>query len=267
MQSASTARGPGSSLGRIRAIAVNTWREAIRSRVLYVILIFAVLFLLASRFLGSISVGQDLKIVKDMGLAGISIFSVLIAILVGTNIVYHEIDRRTIYTILSKPVRRSEFVLGKYFGLCATLFTVVAAMSAIFLVQVAFYEGGFSAPLLVAIALGLVELAVITSVAVLLSCLASPLLSAVFTFGFYVIGHMIRNILALFDYIDSQATKELLSVIYFVLPNLNNFNVHRQVVHGLPLPWDSIAWAVGYGFVYSALMLTLASAALGRRDL
>src|SRR5439155_20511807 len=182
---------------------------------------------------------QDVKIVKDLGLAGISLFSVLIAILVGTNIVYQEIDRRTIYTILSKPVYRYEFVLGKYLGLCGTLATVVVAMSVIFLGQVAFVGGGgLGAPLLVAIALVILELWVITSVAVLLSCIASPLLSAVFTFCFFIIGHTIRNLLALLEYVQNPPARKLLSLLYFILPNLDNFNVHREVVHGLPLPWD-----------------------------
>jgi Cu-processing system permease protein len=255
------------SVRRILAIALNTYREAIRNRVLYVILAFAVFFILGSRFLGSISVGQDIKIIKDMGLAGLSVFSVLIAILVGTNIVYQEIDRRTIYTILSKPARRHEFVLGKYFGLLATLVTVVAAMSLVFLAQVSLAGGGFGLTMLVAIALIGVELAVVTAVAVLLSCIASPLLSAVFVFCFYVIGHTLRNLLALLPYVESDGMRKFLSLIYFVLPNLNNFNVHRQVVNDLPLPWDTIGFAVAYAVVYVAALLTLSSMALERRDL
>ena len=252
---------------RVLAIAANTYREAIRNRVLYVVLAFAAFFLLACRFLGSISVGQDVRIIKDMGLAAISLFSVLIAILVGTNIVFQEIERRTIYTILSKPVRRTEFVLGKYLGLCATLVTVAGAMSLLFAAQVQWAGGGMSWPLVVAIAMSLLELFVITSVAVLLSSIASPLLSAVFTFCFYVIGHTIRNILALLPYIESVTVRKLLSVLYFVLPNLDDFNVHSEVVHGLPLPWETMGYAAAYGIVYIAAMLTFASMALGRRDL
>jgi hypothetical protein len=115
--------------------------------------------------------------------------------------------------------------------------------------------------------MSLLELFVITSVAVLLSCIASPLLSAVFTFCFYVIGHTIRNLLALLPYVESSATRKFLSLLYFILPNLDDFNIHSEVVHGLPLPWDTMGWAVAYGVVYSAAMLTLASMVLGRRDL
>jgi ABC-type transport system involved in multi-copper enzyme maturation permease subunit len=254
-------------MGRILSIAANTYREAIRNRVLYVVLAFAAFFLFACRFLGSISVGQDVKIIKDMGLAAISLFSVLIAILVGTNIVFQEIERRTIYTILSKPVRRAEFVLGKYLGLCATLATAALLMSALFALQVHLIGDRLSWPLAAAIGMILLELFLITSVAVLLSCFASPLLSAVFTFGFYVIGHTIRNLLALLGYIESGAVRKLLSLLYFVLPNLDNFNIHREVVHGLPLPWDTMGWAALYGILYIAAMLLLASLVLGRRDL
>ncbi len=247
-------------------IGANTFREAIRNRVLYIILVFAFFFILGSRFLGSISVGQDVKIIKDMGLAGISLFAVLVAIFVGTSIVYQEIERRTIYTILSKPVRRREFVIGKYLGLCMTLATVVAAMTVVLGLQLWLVGAGFDLSFLVAISLTLAELFVITSVAVLFSTVASPLLSAVFTFCFYIIGHTIRNILGLLQFVDSDIVRRFLSGIYFVLPNLDNFNVHREVVHGLPLAWPAIGYSLGYGVAYSALMLTLAALALGKRD-
>ena len=254
-------------MNRIFSIAANTFREAIRNRVLYVVLAFAVLFSFGSRFLGSISVGQDVRIIKDLGLAGISLFSVLIGILIGTSIVYQEIDRRTIYTVLSKPVRRFEFVIGKYLGLCAVLTVVVLGMSVLFLAQVALSGGELTGSLAVALGLSLFELFVIMSVAVLLSCIASPLLSAVFSFCFFVIGHTIRNLLALLGYIESAFVRKALSLLYFVLPNLDNFNVHSEVVNGQPLPWEMIGYSLAYGAVYIVAMLTLATWALGRREL
>ncbi len=126
---------------KIKVIALNTFREAIRDRILYLLFFFAAVALVFSRLLAVLTVGDRVKIIKDVGLASISLFGVLMAIMVGTGLVYKEIDKKTIYTLLSKPIQRWQFLLGKFFGLVLTLFIMILAMSLIFLVIVEVYMG------------------------------------------------------------------------------------------------------------------------------
>jgi ABC-type transport system involved in multi-copper enzyme maturation permease subunit len=117
----------------IKVIALNTFKEAVRDRILYLLLFFAALSILVSRILALLTVGDRAKIIKDVGLASISFFGALMAILIGTGLVYKEIEKRTIFTLISKPMRRHEFLLGKFFGLVLTLLVMLALMSVIFL--------------------------------------------------------------------------------------------------------------------------------------
>ncbi|MBI4640616.1 MAG: ABC transporter permease, partial [Candidatus Tectomicrobia bacterium] len=142
---------------KIRAIAVNTFREAIRDRVLYSLLFFALFMIGSSALLGTLTIGEQVKVIKDLGLASISVFGLFIAIFVGIGLVYKEIERRTIYTIIAKPIRRYEFLIGKYLGLVLTLLVEVAVMAVGFSLLITLYEGFFDTALLKAILLTIFE--------------------------------------------------------------------------------------------------------------
>lgn len=252
--------------GKIGIIALNTFREAIRDKILYNLLLFALLMIGGSVFLGTLTTGEQVKVVKDMGLACISLFGVLISVMVGIGLVYKEIDRRTIYTILAKPIRRSEFLLGKYLGLMLTISLNVVVMSAGLLGILRVLEGAFPWILLKAVLLILVELMVVTSIALLFSTFSTPFLSALFTLGLYVIGHLSQEFRLLGARSEDPLTRGFTSALYYLLPNLQNFNIKGEVVHGVPVAPSFICFSVIYGMLYMAIILMTASAIFRRRD-
>ncbi|MBI2876292.1 MAG: ABC transporter permease subunit [Candidatus Tectomicrobia bacterium] len=251
---------------KIGVIALNTLREAIRDKILYNLLLFALLMIGVSVFLGTLTTGEQVKVVKDMGLACISLFGVLIAVMVGIGLVYKEIDRRTIYTILAKPIRRSEFLLGKYLGLMLTIFLNVLVMAAGLSGITWGLEGIFPWILLKAVLLILVELMVVTSIALLFSTFSTPFLSAMFTLGIYVIGHLSEEFKLLGAQSESPLIRGLSSFLYYLLPDLQNFNIKAEVVHNVPVDPSFIFFSILYGVLYMGITLAIAAAIFDRRD-
>ena len=251
---------------RIRVIAFNTFKEAIRDRILYLLLFFAGVSIVLSRILALLTVGDRVKIVKDVGLASISLFGALMAILIGTGLVYKEIDKKTIFTLMAKPLHRHEFVLGKFFGLVLTLFVMLAAMSLIFMALIFAHTLSFEPRLLLAIGFIFVELVLVTAVAILFSCFSTPILSALFSLSFYVIGHFSWSLETLLRKVRPGPSRVLAQVLYAVLPDLENFNFKTEVVHGLAIPAGVIVYGLLYGAVYTMFVLTLAVIVFRKRD-
>jgi ABC-type transport system involved in multi-copper enzyme maturation permease subunit len=255
------------SLRRIGPIAVNTLREAVRNRLLYTLLFFAVTMIGFSVLIASLSYVEGERIIQDVGLASIRLFSVGIAIFVGIGLIHGEVERRTIYTILSKPVTRPEFLLGKFLGLLAMvwlqLLLMALAFAAVSLLAGAKLDLGHGAALLLA---G-IELMVIVAVATLFSSFTTPILSALFTLGIYTLGHLSRNLYFLGQQSDAESVKSAASLIYRLLPDLESFNLSIQAVHGLPISAAEVAWPVLYGVAYSVVLLILAAFIFHRRDL
>lgn len=247
------------------AIARNTFREAIRDRILYLLLAFAILMIAASRVLSLLTVGAEEKIVKDIGLASISLFGVATAIFVGVGLVFKEIERRTVYTLISKPIRRSQFILGKYLGLVMVLAFNLAIMT-LFFYGLLFVKGWVDAAILRAILLIFVELLLVTAIAIFFSSFSTPILSSLFTVTFYIIGHLSWGLLLLADKLESQASRALCRLLYRILPNLEMLNVKGMVVHGATVPLSQMGWACLYGAAWTALVLVGAAAVFRRRD-
>jgi ABC-type transport system involved in multi-copper enzyme maturation permease subunit len=255
-----------SSARKIWAIILNTFREAVRDRILYAIVFFALLILLLSTIMDLITIGQRAKIIIDMGLASISIFGTLIAIFVGIGLVYKEIDKRTIYTIVSKPVARWQFLLGKYLGLLLTILVEVAAMSAIFFV-IAYLESDSLNPILfVAIGLTFLELMVICAVAIFFSSFSTPILSGMYTLGVYLIGHLTHDLYHFSFRFKGTIMQKLMLFLYYFFPNLDNFDIRSQAVHGLPVDWGYVLFSVIYGIGYIVILLVISSYIFARRD-
>lgn len=250
----------------VAVIARNTFKEAVRDRILYLLLFFAATAILFSRVLALLTVGDRMKIVKDVGLASISLFGALMAILIGTGLVYKEIEKRTIFTLLSKPIRRSEFLLGKYFGLVLTLAVMLACMGIIFLALVFLQTGTVELKLFAAITFIFIELVLLTAVALLFSCFSTPILSSLFSLAFYLIGHFSWSLETLIKKVRPGWGKTLLRVLAAILPDLETFNIKTEVVHGLPLPASLLLISTAYGLVYAAFVLTLAILVFRRRD-
>ena len=251
---------------KIKTIALNTLKEAIRDRVLYLLFFFAAVSLVSSRLLALLTVGDRVKIIKDVGLASISIFGMLMAILIGTGLVYKEIDKKTIFTLLSKPIQRWQFLVGKFFGLVLTLFILTALMSLIFLVILFLHTFHVEGRLLLAILFIFIELVLITAVAILFSCFSTPILSSIFALSFYVIGHFSWGLEPLIRRARPGIARTALQVLYTLLPDLENFNFKTEVVHGLTVEPRYYLFSALYGLAYTLFVLVLAVLVFKKRD-
>jgi ABC-type transport system involved in multi-copper enzyme maturation permease subunit len=251
---------------KIRAIALHTLKEAIRDRILYLILFFAVICIGFSRLLALLTIGDRVKIIKDVGLSSLSLFGALMAILIGTGLVYKEIDKKTIYTLLSKPIHRYQFLLGKFFGLVLTLFIMLLLMSIIFLALIFFHTFKIEWQMLIAILYIFLELCLITSVALLFSCFSTPILSSIFSLAFYLIGHTAWGLETLIVKIKSGFGKAVAQALYQFLPDLENFNFRTEVVHNLPIPPSIFLFSALYGIFYTLFVLTIALLIFRKRD-
>jgi len=251
---------------KIGAIAGITFKEAKRDRVLYLLFFFAALGIIASRVLAILTVGDRVKIIKDVGLASISLFGILMAILIGTGLVYKEIDKKTIYTLLSKPLHRAEFILGKFLGLVLTLFVMTLAMALIFLAIVYAHTLKVEGALLVAVGYIFLELVLITAVAVLFSSFSTPILSSLFALAFTLIGHLSWGLELIIRKMKPGTGKALVRALDTFLPDLENFNFRTEVVPGLHTPPAIYLDAFLSGVCYTAFLLGLAVLIFRRRD-
>src|SRR5258707_2358107 len=256
-------------LSRTLPIARNAFREAVRDRVLYNLIIFALLLIAGAIFLGALSAGQEAKIIVDLGLSSILLFGVFIAIFVGVGLVYKEIERRTLYAILSKPVGRGEFLLGKYLGLCLTLLVNVLIMGVGLSLALVFVKRGFD-PLVIriwpAIFLIYIELTIMTGVALLFSSFSSPALSALLTFFVFIIGHFSADLKSLADSTGSMSARWLLRSLYYLLPNLSNYSLITAAAHGLIPDARSVLIAMAYAIAYVMILLASATLIFSRRN-
>ncbi len=254
----------------IWAVALNTFREAVRDRVLYNLILFALLMIAAAVLVGQISIGIEHVVIINLGLAAISVFGLVMAIFIGVGLVYKEIDRRTLYGLLSKPVRRWEFLLGKYLGLVFTLLVNTSLMALGLAAALAYVSRTFlRADLyaLVAVYFILLELAVVTALALLFSCFSTPMLSTVCTLGIYIAGVFSPDMRSLGAMAGSRTLEAVTAALYYLLPNFHNFNVTAAVAHGKAIPASLVAQNTLYAALYIILLLLPASAIFSRRDL
>jgi ABC-type transport system involved in multi-copper enzyme maturation permease subunit len=255
---------------RVFAIARNAFREAVRDRVLYNLVVFVLLLITGAIFLGEISAGQEAKIIVDLGLSAILLFGVFIAIFVGVGLVYKEIERRTLYAILSKPIGRGEFLLGKYLGLCLTLLVNVAIMGVGLSLALIYVRRAWD-PLVVriwpAIFLIYIELAILTGVAMLFSAFSSPALSALLAFFVFVIGHFSADLKTLATSMGSAPSRWIFAGLYYLLPNFANYNAITAAAHGQAVDGRAIAAGAVYGLVYVAVLLAATTLIFSRRNL
>ena len=252
-------------MSAIAAIALNTFREAIRDRILYLILAFALVLIAVAHFVSLLTVGSEMKIVKDLGLSAISIFGLLTAVFVGVSLVFKEIERRTVYTLLAQPVHRWQFVCGKFAGLSLVLAASVLVTGAALLLAVGL-KGESPFGLVPAIVLAFVELELIAAFAVLFSSFTNPILAAVGTVATYVVGHLSWSFELLEKRMPGEAAKALCRGLHVVVPNLDRLNVKASVVHGLALPPGYFVTAVAYGVCYAAAIVIIACLVFERRE-
>lgn len=246
---------------------LNTAREILRDRMFTVILIFGVVIIFSSKLIAPLSLDEDLRIVRDIGLSTISIFGLLVTLIIGTRLIYDEIQRKTVYTILPKPVRRWEFILGKYLGISLALVCVVAILTIGFIGYQLLFKFPLTLNLLTAVILTIGELFLTAAVAITFSTFTTPIGSGLFTLTIYFVGHFTRDLLALGDMSKSAVLKLFTTLFYYTLPNLSYFNAKSEFVHNLTIPREWLFFSLGYCLAYIAILLSLAVVIFERKDL
>lgn len=261
--------GQTATWSRVMTIARNTFRESVRDKVLYNLVLFMLLLIGVAIFLSDLTAGQEFKLIVDLGLSAMLLFGAFIAVFVGVGLVYKEIERRTIYAIFAKPVGRGEFLVGKYLGLCLTLLVNVLVMGvgvslALLYVRQANDPTIFS--IWPAIFLILMELMILTAVALLFSSFSSPALSALLTFFIFIIGHFSADLKAFAASLGTSGAQWFFSAIYYLLPNLSNYSFITPAAYGqLPDPkW--LAGAVAYAAIYITVLLAASTLIFNRRN-
>jgi len=261
--------GGSGSLWRMSAIARNAFREAVRDRVLYNLVLFVLLLTAASIFIGELSGGQERKVIVDLGLSAMLLFGMFIAIFVGVGLVYKEIERRTIYAVFSKPVGRGEFLVGKYLGLCLTLLVNVLVMGVGVSLALLYISRGWD-PLIPtiwpAVLLIYLELMLLTAVALLFSSFSSPALSALLTFLVFVIGHFSADLKALAASLGSAGARGFFTGLYYLLPNLSNYSFITPAAHGRTPDAGFVFVTALYALIYITVILAAATLIFSRRN-
>jgi len=253
-------------LARIFALAANTFREAIRNKLLYTLLGFSFLMIASGVLLATLSYVEVDEILQDMGLGAIRFFSAGIAIFVGIGLIYNEVDRRTIYTILSKPVSRTEFLVGKWAGLTFTIWIQLVLMALAFAVVSVLAGAPLSSDHGIAIALIGLELMVLIAIATFFSAFTTPMLAAFFTIGLWLIGHLSRDLQALGQQSDLDSVSTMSNFVFVLMPDFEVFNKTLEAVHGLPIAGSEVGLAVVYALGYTVCTLLLGSMIFSRRD-
>jgi Cu-processing system permease protein len=255
---------------RAGVVALNTFREAVRDRVLYNLVFFALLMMVAAIVVGQISIAIDQTVIVSLGLSAISVIGLLISIFIGVALVSKEMDKRTLYALLAKPVRRWEFLLGKFGGLVLTLAVNTAAMALGLLLVMIYVKHSLErsdAVVFVAVYFIWLKLALIVALALLFSCFTTPLLAILFTVGLYIVGLYVQELRDLPIEVMSPAMAAFTKWLSYLLPNFENFNVMAMAAHGRAVPGSLILQNTLYAVVYCTIVLTAASVVFSRRNL
>lgn len=253
-------------------IALNTFRETVRDRVLYAFFVFACSITVLGILLGSLSVGQDIRIIEDIGLTAIAIIGGIICVFAGTNLVYKELERRTIYVIFTKPVSSWQFIAGKYLGLVMCIFVVTLAMGTFLLGLIWMQDPGHQiqlhlSRLIASLGLVFLELLFVLALATFFSTFSTPIMSVIFTLSLWFIGHLGGSLLDLSRMSSNPATQQILNALYWCLPDLAQLTRVRSVImYGKEPTQEIIIFLLSYVFAFIVFLLVLASVVNERRE-
>lgn len=252
---------------RILAIAKNGFQEVIRDRILYVIGVFALLLIIASRILPQIAISTDEKILLDLGIAAINVFGVIISIFVGTNLINKEIEKKTLLILIPKPITKREFIIGKHLGLTAVICVLVSAMTIIYFGLMSFLNIDYPVnSLVIAILYLLLGLTLLIAIAIMFSVFTSSILATLLTFGVYIMGNLSRDLLKLAEITENPAIQKLTKTLFLVLPDLQKFDLKNEAVYNILPATGELISTVIYGFLYITILLTLTILIFSRRQ-
>jgi ABC-type transport system involved in multi-copper enzyme maturation permease subunit len=263
------------NLQRIWAIGHNVFRETLRDRILYLILVYLIVITGASLLLPDVSNTADFRILLDLGLSGLNFLGLIVAIFVGTGLVNKEIEKRTVYLMIAKPMTRTEFILGKHLGLSAMISVLVAVMAGIYFLAIVLQSnpGTFAQPspipylsLLWAMVFIQLELTLIVAAGLMFGVFTSSILATLYTIALYIVGHLSELIRELAKLSESDLLKQVLDLVYFILPNLERLNLRNEAIYGQLPSLSEILGHGLYGLVYTSLLLTVATFIFARRQ-
>jgi ABC-type transport system involved in multi-copper enzyme maturation permease subunit len=254
-------------MSKIFTIAKNTFREAVRDRILYNLVLFVLLITASAIFLGELTDGKEARTIVNLGLSAMLVFGAFISIFVGVSLVSKEIEKKTIYAIFSKPIGRGEFIIGKYFGLCLTLLVNILVMGIGVSLALLFVGGGnLVLSALGAIVLIFFELTILTGVAIVFSTFSSPALSALLTFFVFIIGHFSASLRDFAVTIGSDTAQIFFNFLYYFLPNLSLFSFITNASNGNFPPLGMLFGAFVYALIYNSILLSIAILIFKRRN-
>ncbi|KMQ50018.1 ABC transporter permease [Chitinispirillum alkaliphilum] len=248
-------------------VAINTFKETIRNKILYNILLVAGVVLFISMSFGDLSVFSRSQVMADFGMATMSLTGLLLAVFIGVGMIGMEISTRTVYGVLTRPVGRASFILGKFAGLFVTLVLNLLIIASLFISSIHLMGGDLNWGIISAILLIMLEMAVVIAAAIFFSSFTTPTLAAIFTLGFYAAGHLNTYINIGAGGFDNVIWRGVLGLVYYVLPNLDHFNIRTQVVYGQQIAEGFFPLVLLYGVLYTALFLFLSVWIFSRKDL
>ncbi len=251
---------------KVIALAFNTFKEAARSKVFYLLFFMGVLFAVNAKFISLLTVGNEARVTLELGLSSIQIFITLIAIFTGINLVFKEIDKRTIYNILSKPLHRSHFIFGKFLGLMLTLFLALLGMGSLFVLFLLLVNAPLTGQLLLFFVMLFCELTIVVALSMLFSSFTTPILATIFTITLYVIGHVLWTYNQFKGLIQDPVSGFVVKIVYYLLPNLEKFNLKSQVVLHSPLDSATMSLNALYAALYTVALLLLSWLIFSKRE-
>jgi hypothetical protein len=254
------------TLDQVWAIAQNTLREAVRNKVLFGLLFFALLMIVSGVIVSSLSYVESARILQDVGLAAIRLFGVAMAIFLGIEVISREVERRTVFSVLAKPISRGAFLIGKFLGLTLTIWLQVALMGLAFAAVSLLAGAPLGAVHAAFLLMVAAELALVVAIATLFSAFTTPLLAAFFTTGLWLVGGLSRELRDIGAASDSAWVESSTWWLHRLLPDLQNFDIAIEAAHGLPVEASQLLWALAYGTGYVALLLFIGVAVFQRRQ-
>jgi len=252
---------------KILAIAKNTYREAVRSKLFLLLTIFSIAFILFSKVISLLVISSGEKVIIDLGLGVIEIFTVLLSILISVNLFYKERDKRTIFNILSKPISREEFIIGKFLGLSLTLLISIFILGIVFILYALLVSGKLPLYVFPQLFLFFVEGEILISFSLLFTSVSTPILSSIFSLGIYVVGNFSSNFLLYYEAKVKGFTKFLVNLVYYILPNFSILNYKNQIVYTKSMNISNFFNATIYGIDYAILILVLSMIAFKNREI
>lgn len=250
-------------MSKILALGISTFLEAFRSKVLYSVIFFVVVVLVIASFFGSVTIGEQVKVIKDFGLFSISLFSVAYISIAGASLLSKELNQKTIYAILSRPVKREEFIIGKFLGLFITLTILTILMAIVLSLFLFFFEQKFDLTLVSAYFSIFLQNLIACAIVIFFSTIViTPLLAGVFTFSLFLAGRsselileFIKNTDVILDGVFSPMV--FFGNVYYVLPHLDKIDISNQIVNGIHVTSKHLFWSVGYSLFYTCILLCL----------